>query len=76
VEAGLELDVRLRDRIRIRSGICLLDWRPDGLRLDDSPIKLLGVCLHHDAGGLAAAVPGVVVCASSMTVQWLVRMDA
>lgn len=39
-------------------GIRTLDFRSDsGLFLNGSHIKLQGICMHHDAGGLGAAVP-------------------
>ncbi len=39
-------------------GIRTLRFDPDeGFFLNDHPLKLKGVCLHHDAGSLGAAVP-------------------
>ena len=43
-------------------GIRKLTFDPDrGFLLNDKPIKLKGVCIHHDAGSLGAAVPDKVL---------------
>ena len=39
-------------------GIRKTEWKPDsGFWLNDRNLKIKGVCLHHDAGGLGTAVP-------------------
>ncbi len=39
-------------------GVRTIRFDPDeGFFLNDKPVKLKGVCLHHDAGALGAAVP-------------------
>ena len=48
------------DQLIHNTGIRQLDWRPDGLRLNGRPLLIQGVCLHHDAGGIGAAVPASV----------------
>lgn len=46
------------DSVRTRFGIRTIRFDPDaGFFLNDRPLKLKGVCLHHDAGCLGAAVP-------------------
>jgi len=49
---------RLRDRVRTVFGIRTFRFDPAaGFFLNGRPLKLKGVCLHHDAGCLGAAVP-------------------
>ena len=46
------------DSCEIRAGLRSLDFDPDrGFALNGSWMKVKGVCLHHDAGVLGAAVP-------------------
>lgn len=46
------------DRSDIRTGFRSLEFLPDrGFLLNGKPLKAKGVCLHHDAGVLGAAVP-------------------
>ena len=46
------------DSCRIRAGLRTLDFDPDrGFALNGRWMKVKGVCLHHDAGVLGAAVP-------------------
>lgn len=46
------------DYVRTRFGIRTIRFDPDaGFFLNGRPLKLKGVCLHHDAGCLGAAVP-------------------
>lgn len=46
------------DRSEFRTGFRSLEFLPDrGFLLNGSPLKVKGVCLHHDAGSLGAAVP-------------------
>ncbi len=46
------------DRSEIRVGFRSLEFLPDrGFLLNGGPLKVKGVCLHHDAGVLGAAVP-------------------
>ncbi|WP_300736468.1 glycoside hydrolase family 2 TIM barrel-domain containing protein, partial [uncultured Alistipes sp.] len=46
------------DSCRIRAGLRTLDFDPDrGFALNGLWMKVKGVCLHHDAGVLGAAVP-------------------
>lgn len=46
------------DTTSINIGIRTLEFNPDhGFKLNGKSIKVKGVCLHHDAGVLGAAVP-------------------
>ena len=48
----------IRDTVLIPVGIRVFRFDPDrGFFLNDQPMKLRGVCVHHDAGCLGAAVP-------------------
>ena len=50
------------DGTETRTGFRELDFSPDeGLFLNGRNIKVKGVCLHHDAGALGAAVPDAVL---------------
>ena len=54
-------DGRLADEIRIPVGIRTIRFDPDaGFFLNGARTKLKGVCVHHDAGCLGAAVPPAV----------------
>lgn len=56
------------DRSTMRTGIRSLAFDPDtGFALNGVPVKMKGVCLHHDAGVLGAAVPPAV---------WRMRLQA
>jgi hypothetical protein len=49
------------DEVRIPTGIRMFRFDPDkGFFLNGKNTKLLGVCIHHDAGVLGAAVPKTV----------------
>ena len=49
---------RVRDERRIKTGIRSIRFDGDtGFRLNGINMKLKGVCVHHDAGALGAAVP-------------------
>ena len=51
----------LLDRCTIPAGLRSVNFDPDrGFSLNGKPMKLKGVCLHHDAGVLGAAVPDAV----------------
>lgn len=51
-------DGRPIDQTTTRTGVRALSFDPDtGFSLNGVPTKLKGVCLHHDAGVLGAAVP-------------------
>lgn len=55
VESLIEIDGKIIDKISSDYGFRYLDissWT--GLKLNGSPIKLKGVCLHHDQGALGA----------------------
>ena len=48
----------VRDETLTTFGVRTITFTPDGgFALNDLPVKLKGVCLHHDAGPLGAAVP-------------------
>ena len=54
-------DRRVTDRVEIPFGIRTFRFDPkDGFFLNDRNRKLKGVCVHHDAGCLGAAVPKAV----------------
>jgi len=51
----------VRDETETPFGVRTLRFDPDkGFALNGTPMKLKGVCLHHDAGPLGAAVPAAV----------------
>ena len=51
----------VRDETRTPFGVRTIAFDPErGFALNGVPMKLKGVCLHHDAGPLGAAVPGQV----------------
>ena len=50
---------RVKDGITVETGIRTFRFDPDeGFFLNGGNMKLKGVCVHHDAGALGAAVPG------------------
>jgi beta-galactosidase len=52
----------VRDDCETTFGIRRIDYDVDrGLLLNGAPVKLLGVCLHHDGGAVGAAVPEAVL---------------
>ncbi|MFM1904128.1 MAG: hypothetical protein RLZZ440_2028, partial [Planctomycetota bacterium] len=58
LETSLIVDGQARDHTTTRVGIRTLAFDPDtGFALNGEPLKVKGVCLHHDAGVLGAAVP-------------------
>lgn len=57
LETQLAVDGRVVDRNRIATGFRTLEFDAErGFFLNGEPMKLNGVCLHHDAGALGAAV--------------------
>ena len=49
---------KITDTIRIKTGIRTFRFDADkGFFLNGAPMKIKGVCVHHDAGCLGAAVP-------------------
>ena len=59
--AEAEKDGSVRDSLHIPFGIRTFRFDPDhGFFLNGVPMKLRGVCVHHDAGCLGAAVPKAV----------------
>lgn len=49
---------KIVDKSETRAGIRKLNFDADkGFALNDQPMKIKGVCIHHDAGCLGAAVP-------------------
>lgn len=56
--SSIEYDGKLVDKTTTRFGIRTIRFDPDeGFFLNGKNMKLKGVCLHHDAGPLGAAVP-------------------
>ncbi len=54
----LKVDGKPVDETSTTFGIRTIRFDPDkGFFLNDKPLKIKGVCLHHDAGSLGAAVP-------------------
>ena len=54
----LRSDTGVIDDAETTFGIRTARFDPDrGFFLNDAPVKLKGVCVHHDAGSLGAAVP-------------------
>ena len=61
LEIELLRDGAVIDRERQWVGVRHADWSPErGFLLNGEPLKLRGVCVHHDAGCLGAAVPRAV----------------
>lgn len=57
IRIKLSDDENLLDSLELNFGIRKLEFIPQkGMYLNDSPQKLKGVCLHHDAGVVGAAV--------------------
>ena len=58
VKSRLSADSNEVDETMTGFGVRSLRFDPDkGFFLNDKPVKIKGVCLHHDAGCLGAAVP-------------------
>src|SRR5439155_16746480 len=58
ITVQVESDNRTLDTVTIPIGIRQFEFKPDtGFWLNSKNIKLKGVCLHGDAGGLGVAVP-------------------
>lgn len=56
-ESNVYVDGKLRDVHSVRFGFRTIHFDKDkGFFLNDKPMKLQGVCLHHDLGPLGAAV--------------------
>ena len=54
----LRIGQRIVDRLDTRFGIRSIRFDPQkGFFLNDQPMKFKGVCMHHTAGALGAAVP-------------------
>lgn len=57
IETTVSLDGKVVDEYKTVSGIREIGWTADkGFFLNGRPVKLLGVCLHHDMGCLGTAV--------------------
>ena len=57
VETSVSVDGKVVDNYTSTSGIRTIAWDVDkGFFLNGEPLKLLGVCLHHDMGCIGAAV--------------------
>jgi len=58
LRSRLSRDAKVVDETTTPFGIRALQFDPDkGFFLNGMPMKLKGVCIHHDAGALGAAVP-------------------
>ena len=58
LEASILSGQKVLDKTIVNVGIRTLEFNPDkGFALNGKWIKVKGVCLHHDAGVLGAAVP-------------------
>lgn len=58
----LQVDDVVVDAVETPFGIRRLDYDVDrGLLINGAPVKLRGMCLHHDAGSVGAAVPEAVL---------------
>jgi len=58
VRQRIRSDATVADEAETPFGIRAIRFDPDrGVFVNDVPLKLKGVCLHHDAGSLGAAVP-------------------
>lgn len=70
LESELILKGEVVDRAATRAGIRESVFDPDrGYFLNGKNMKLKGVCLHHDAGVLGAAVPAEVWCRRLMALK-------
>ena len=57
VETTVSVDGEVVDNYTTTTGIRYMDWDADkGFFLNGKPMKLLGVCLHHDMGCIGSAV--------------------
>ncbi|MFR9662040.1 MAG: sugar-binding domain-containing protein, partial [Rikenellaceae bacterium] len=58
MKSQIEYKGKILDDVVTRFGIRKVELRPTkGLYVNEEMVKLKGVCLHHDAGALGAAVP-------------------
>lgn len=58
IETRVYCGGKMIDRTETRAGIRSLSFDPNkGFALNGHPMKIKGVCIHHDAGCLGAAVP-------------------
>jgi beta-galactosidase len=58
LQTSVNRDDAMIDRTRTRVGFRYFDFNPDcGFFLNGESVTVKGVCLHHDAGSLGAAVP-------------------
>jgi beta-galactosidase len=61
VRQRIRVGTTVTDDVETTFGIRTIRFDPDrGFFLNEQPIKLKGVCVHHDAGSLGAAVPEAV----------------
>jgi beta-galactosidase len=61
VRQRIRADNEITDDVETTIGIRTIRFDPDrGFFLNEEPIKLKGVCVHHDAGSVGAAVPEAV----------------
>jgi len=57
IQTSVSVDGKVVDEYETTSGIRNIGWTADkGFFLNGRPVKLLGVCLHHDMGCLGTAV--------------------
>ena len=62
LRSRIEIDAVVVDEYVTRFGIRTLNYDTDhGLLLNGESVKLRGMCLHHDAGAVGAAVPKAVL---------------
>jgi len=70
--SSLSSDGQLLDSIDTTFGIRSIQFDPDkGLLLNGHQVKIKGVCIHHDAGPLGAAVPDGVLWRRLVTLRSL-----
>ena len=61
VRQRLRAEAVVLDEVETTFGVRTIRFDPErGFFLNDEPVKLKGVCIHHDAGSLGAAVPAAV----------------
>ena len=61
VRQRLRADAVVLDDAETMFGVRTIRFDPRrGFLLNDEPVKLKGVCIHHDAGSLGAAVPAAI----------------
>ena len=71
LRSRLVIGDRTIDEAETPFGVRQLDFDADrGFRLNGEPVKLRGMCLHHDGGAVGAAVPEAVTSLRQRSTPW------